>query len=662
MSFDYTLKTAPSAPANFHLDYAGSLNEAQFEAVTAAPGPILVIAGAGSGKTRTLTYRVAYLLESGVPAERILLLTFTNKASKEMLHRVNDLIPHDLTRLWGGTFHHVGHRMLRRNAVEAGLQENFTILDREDAKDLVAASIPAAGIDPKDKRFPKAEVLSEIFGLAVNTDRSIEKVLETQFPYFLEVSDGIRKVGRAYDERKRATNAVDYDDLLRLPLRLLQDNADLCARYQERFQHILVDEYQDTNKIQSDFIDLLGAQHHQIMVVGDDAQSIYSWRGANFANIMKFPDRHPDTRVIRIETNYRSVPGILSLANSSISNNSQQFAKELRAVREGGMKPAMVALGDARQQAMFVAQRALELRDEGIELSDMVVLYRSHFHCMELQMELTRRNIPFAITSGLRFFEQAHIKDVAAYLKYAINPQDELAFKRLALMLPGVGAKTAHRLWEYRSGGTPWDRVKVPDKAVGPWKQWAETHTQLEALINKSGPASQIQVVLDAVYEDYLKTKFANYRNRMEDLRQLLDFSSGFNETTEFLAQLSLMTNLDSDDRAPVPGIRDDEAIKLSSIHQAKGLEWKVVFVIMLCDGLFPSNRSLESTEGEEEERRLFYVAVTRAQDELYLTYPKTRIISGQSDIWQKPSRFLSEFDRELCNVWRIQTDSAWDA
>lgn len=661
MSIDYTLKSsAPVSPSAPSIDYAAELNPSQLEAVTAAPGPILVIAGAGSGKTRTLTYRVAYLVENGIDPENILLLTFTNKASKEMLARVGNVLPHDISRLWGGTFHHVGHRILRRHAEEMGLQRSFSILDREDAKDLISACIPEAGIDVKDKRFPKADVLVEIFSMAVNTEKSVEEIVGAQYDYFEDVVEAIVKTSRLYADRKRQANGVDYDDLLNLPLRLLREHDSIRQYYQRRFLHILVDEYQDTNRIQADFIDLLAADHHQVMVVGDDAQSIYSWRGANFANIMSFPDRHAGARVIRIETNYRSVPEILNLANASIANNTNQFPKELHSSRESGAKPAVIALDDSRQQAMFVAQRALELRDEGVELSEMAVLYRSHFHCMELQMELTRRNIPFQITSGLRFFEQAHIKDVAAYLKVAINPFDEVSFRRIAQSLPGVGGKTAQRLWNERSQGREWESIKVPDKAAKVWKQWAETFRQLQAGGEAMPPAAQIELVLDAVYKDYLKTAYPNYQNRLEDLGQLTNFAGGFNNTSEFLAQLSLMTNMDGGIEGAAAPDRDDEAIKLSTIHQAKGLEWKAVFVIMLCDGLFPSSRSLESTEGEEEERRLFYVAVTRARDELYLTYPRIRMTSNQTDMWQQPSRFLNEFGRDLANVWKIKTEPAW--
>lgn len=658
MSFEYTLKPHASAHAPT-IDYAGLLNAEQYEAVSSAPGPVLVIAGAGSGKTRTLTYRVAYLVEHGVDPERILLLTFTNKASKEMLRRVADLLPHDISRMWGGTFHHVGHKILRRHAREAGLEPSFTILDREDAKDLMGACLLDAGIDPKEKRFPKSEVLVEIFSLAANTGRTLAEVVGRNYEYFSEFVDKIGVVHGLFEQRKRKSNSVDYDDLLTLPVKLLEQNEQLRTYYQERFQHVLVDEYQDTNLVQAAFVDLLVARHHHVMVVGDDAQSIYSWRGANFENIMKFPDRHPGTRIIRIETNYRSTPEILSLANSSISNNTRQFPKELRPVLASGVKPALIALDDSRQQAEFIAQRMLELRDEGVELNEIAVLYRSHFHSMELQMELTRRNIPFQITSGLRFFEQAHIKDVASFLKLALNTGDEVSFKRIAHMLPGVGSSTAHKLWGGVSEGRDWLSLKVPAKGAVLWKQWAETQKQLRELVDKDRPSNLIQMALDAFYEDYLKSKYPNYTNRIEDIRQLQEFSGGFEDCAEFLAQLSLMTNLDAEPAGAPAG--DDEAVKLSSIHQAKGLEWRAVFVIMLCDGLFPSARSVESEDGEEEERRLFYVAVTRAREELYLTHPQIRSGGNYGDTWQKPSRFLIEFPRSLCNVWTIRKENPWE-
>ena len=408
MSHEYVLR--PFSPAiHLQIDYARELNEQQLAAVTAPPGPSLVIAGAGSGKTRTLIYRVAYLLEQGISPDRILLLTFTNKAAKEMMRRVADLLGQELASRWGGTFHSIGNRILRQHAPLLGYQRDFSILDREDAKHLIATCVAESEVDVKATRFPKAEVLGDIFSLALNTHKTIPQVLEEHYNYFSQLASQIAGIGKRYEARKRATNAMDFDDLLALWLKLLQEHPETRELYQRRFQFILVDEYQDTNRLQSDLIDLLAARHHNVMVVGDDAQSIYAWRGANFENILKFPKRYPESKVYKIETNYRSTPEILSVANAAIAANARQFAKQLAPARKPGARPVLVTCNDASEQAAFVAQRVLELREEGMELSKMAVLYRSHFHALELQLELTRRNIPFSITSGIRFFEQAHI-------------------------------------------------------------------------------------------------------------------------------------------------------------------------------------------------------------------------------------------------------------
>lgn len=658
MSFDYTLKSTGGSGAT-HINYRSELNDEQFEAVTAEPGPLLVIAGAGSGKTRTLTYRVAYLVEKGVDPERILLLTFTNKAAKEMLRRVEDILPYDFSRMWGGTFHHVGHRLLRRFGERVGLERTFTILDQEDSKDIIQACISDSDIDGKDKRFPKPEVLQTIFSLAANCRMEIPEILAERYEYFQEMEKPILDMSEKYRERKRRNQGVDYDDLLVLTLELLQSDHEALDFCQGKFQHVLVDEYQDTNKVQADLVDLIADRHHQVMVVGDDAQSIYSWRGANFENIIRFPDRHPGCRVVRIETNYRSTPEILTLANTSIRHNTRQFEKNLHATKASSVKPALIALDDSRRQAQFVAQRVLELRDEGVELHEIAILYRSHYHSMEVQMELTRRNIPFQITSGLRFFEQAHVKDVAAFLKLAVNPQDEVSFKRICLMLPAIGARTAHKLWNEKSSGRPWSDLKVPAKAAPAWKAWAGLQNELQAQAAESRPDALIEQVIGGFYDEYLKAKYANFENRFDDLRQLQHYADEFDNTTDFLAQLSLMTNLDMGTASV--GDHDEESLKLSSIHQAKGLEWRVVFVIMLCDGMFPSSRSIETGEGEEEERRLFYVSVTRAQEELYLLYPQLHSSRGNyGETWKQASRFLSELPQDLCNVWKIRTEPEW--
>jgi DNA helicase II / ATP-dependent DNA helicase PcrA len=680
MAKDYVLQPYRSE-VDLKIDYKEELNQQQWEAVTCPPGAALVIAGAGAGKTRTLTYRVAYLIEHGVEPDRILLLTFTNKAAKEMMLRVASLLGQELTSLWGGTFHSIGNRLLRRHAQAIQYPRDFTIMDREDAKDLMSACIAAEKIDVKATRFPKPDVVADISSQAVNRMIPIEEMIQEQFGYFKHLTPQIEAVQKRYIERKRAGGLMDFDDLLVLWLELLKKDESIRQQYQKRFQYVLVDEYQDTNKLQSSLIDLLGEGHGNVMVVGDDSQSIYSWRGADYTNILEFPKRYAGAKTFKIETNYRSTPEILDLANSAIAANVNQFEKELQAVRDTGSKPIVVSCNDANEQAAFVSQRALELREEGLELDNMAILYRSHFHAMEIQMELTRRNIPFVITSGMRFFEQAHIKDVAAYLKFVVNARDELAFKRLAKMLPGVGAKSADKLWAKFAEQLP-DRAEapsdedggeesvvaqtievakglvgcsglVPKKGQAGWAQFAATIAQLEDASIRSSPSKMIELVVEAGYEDHLKEVYSNFRSRLEDVQQIAQYARQFESPEEFLAQLALETNLDSEDRAP--DTDDDERIRLTSIHQAKGLEFDVVFVVMLCDGLFPSSRSLENPEAEEEERRLFYVATTRAKNELYLSYPLMRFAQGRSgDIMQQPSRFLNELPEKVYESWNL--------
>jgi DNA helicase-2/ATP-dependent DNA helicase PcrA len=660
MSREYTLRRAPVSAAK--IDYAAELNAQQHEAVTAPPGPALVIAGAGSGKTRTLTYRVAYLLENGVQPFNILLLTFTNKAAREMLERVTSLLPNDTSGLWGGTFHSIGNRILRRHAEAAGFAEGFSIMDREDQQDMLDSVIVSCGIDLKEKRFPKGEVVADISSFAVNTGQSIEQVLLAKYPYFLDLQEQIEAVQKKYEARKKSANSVDFDDLLEKPLRLLQRDPAVAEHYQRQFQFILVDEYQDTNKIQADFIDMLAAQNKNVMVVGDDAQSIYSWRGANFQNILDFPKRYPGAKVYKIETNYRSVPEILQVANAAIAGNVRQFEKNLQAVRDDArVKPGLVPLADSNQQALFVTQRILDLREEGVELSEIAVLYRAHYHSMELQMELTRHGVPFAITSGLRFFEQAHVKDVAAFLKFAVNPRDEVAFKRIARLLPGIGARSAEQLWSeteraFANGGVDFKKLlplKVPAKSRKPWEQLAHTLNEIAPDGKPLRPEAMLASVIEAIYDDYARNKFANYENRIEDLKTLRNYAAQYENPAEFLDQLALLSGVETETEL---GTReeDGEMVNLSSVHQAKGLEWKVVFVIWMADGMFPSSRSLESEDAVEEERRLFYVAVTRARDELYLTYPHMRLNAGYGEMYQRPSRFLGEVPKELLEEWQI--------
>jgi len=673
MARHYTLQRHPSEePAR--IDYAAELNPQQLAAVQAPPGPALVIAGAGSGKTRTLTYRVAYLLENGIAPSNILLLTFTNKAAREMLERVEELLPDRTAGLWGGTFHSIGNRILRRHPEAAGLRRGFSIMDREDQGDLLNDVIAGLGIDtkggPKEKRFPKGDVVADILSFAVNTELPVEEVLAEKYPDFVEHQEKIEAVRKEYDKRKHAANTVDFDDLLTRPLRMLEHDDDLAQLYRSQFQFILVDEYQDTNRLQGDFIDVLAREHRNLMVVGDDAQSIYSWRGADFQNILRFPERYAGAQIYKIETNYRSVPEVLEVANAAIAANERQFKKHLRpakAVR--GVKPALVTLDNNNDQARFVTQRIRDLHEHGVALHDIAVLYRAHYHSMELQMELTRQGIPFSITSGLRFFEQAHIKDVAAFMKFAVNPHDEVAFKRMARLLDGVGAKAAEKLWtgisraleSQSSTGTADAPVsflellagqKPPAKAAKDWSQIEYTLDEIAPAGRPVAPSKMLTSVIEAMYDDYMKSQFTNYESRREDLTTLTEFARQFDDPAAFLDQLALMSNVDAE-TAPTPG--EHGAVTLSSIHQAKGLEWRTVFVIWMCEGMFPSGRSLEDANALEEERRLFYVAVTRAEEDLYLTVPMLRFNAGYGDMVQRPSRFLAEIPRACVEEWMVR-------
>ena len=683
MSRQYTLQRAPVS-TSIHVDYAAELNEQQLAAVTAPPGPILVIAGAGSGKTRTLTYRVAYLLENGIDPRNILLLTFTNKAAREMLNRVANLLPVDASGLWGGTFHSVGNRILRRHGTALGYSSGFTIMDREDQKDLINTVVANAGIDPKEIRFPKGDVLAEIFSFVVNTEMTLEALLAEKFPYFLPLLDKIQDVRDRYEKKKKATNSMDFDDLLQKTLLMFQQHERIAEIYRRQFQFILVDEYQDTNKIQADLVDLLARDHRNLMVVGDDAQSIYSWRGANFQNILEFPKRYPDAQVFKIEMNYRSVPEILEVANAAIAANLRQFRKHLSATRESKtLKPALVALNNGSEQAQFVAQRILELRDENVDLNDIAVLYRAHYHALELQLELSRRGIPYQITSGIRFFEQAHIKDVTSFIRFVANPRDEVAFNRMVKLLPSIGNRTAENLWQAWERGLTVARIhdpghqetsestavtdpgyntysfgerllvmNVPVKSKKMWTQLAHTLEEIAPWGKPSPPSEMITSIVEAIYDDYAKVNFANYQLRREDLDQLAAFARQFEDVHEFLSQLALISNVDAE--AASVQATEKEAVNLSSVHQAKGLEFHAVFVIWLSDGMFPSSRSLDTRDALEEERRLFYVAITRARDELYLTYPHMRLSAGYGDVFQRPSRFLQEIPNELLEDWQV--------
>ncbi|HVT02342.1 MAG TPA: ATP-dependent helicase [Thermoanaerobaculia bacterium] len=693
----YQLKPATPTRA-YRVKYDQDVNPQQLDVVMAGDGPLLVIAGAGSGKTRTLTYRVSRLIEDGIDPSDLLLLTFTNKASREMLTRVETLVQTDTRRIWSGTFHSIANRLLRRHADVLGYRSSFSILDSEDAKEMMESAISSSAAKTLEKRFPKGDVLLDIHSYVINTKTPPELYIEENYPHFGAYLPEMREIFGLYAAKKKTANVMDFDDLLTNWKKLLDDFPEVAAALKVRFRHILVDEYQDTNRLQADIVDSMAGRRN-LMVVGDDAQSIYSFRGASFENILTFPIRYPESKIYKLEINYRSTPQILRLANACIAQNRYQFPKELSAVRSDGPDPAVVGVDDVFEQANFVAQRILELRDEGETLGDIAVLYRSHYQSLELQMELSRRNIPYEIRSGVRFFEQAHIKDVLAYLKIISNPRDEISWKRALKLYPKVGEKTASETWTMLStsrdplatflGSTPAVSGRGPAASLASFKK---VLSRISSEAMKKNPSEVIRVVVDDGYRDYARSKFPNSQARLDDLEQLAQYALRYGSVDELLEDVGLTTPMAGEDVAVVGP--EDEKVVLSSVHQAKGLEWRIVFLIWLAEGRFPSARAMRVPggivridrnrpdalallgagdlllpapdgaaaegpieiiiPGEEEERRLFYVAVTRAQQELYLVFPVIARDRAQMDVLMEPSRFVRELPGEVYEKWVI--------
>ncbi len=668
---DFVLGNHPAPDSVPLIDFRAQLNDEQYGAVTAEPGPLLVLAGAGSGKTRTLTYRVAWLLSKGVRAGEILLLTFTNKAAKQMLHRVEELTGIEPKRFWGGTFHSIGHRALRMFGESIGLAKTFTILDAEEAERLLKQVVDSHDKSYfKDKTHPRAGPLFGIISLARNIQLDVEATVEKHFPHYSDIRDRLPAFAKAYEAKKREQKVCDYDDLLEHWLALLRQAPEVAEYFSHRFRHVLVDEYQDTNTLQAQIVDTIGS-HHRIMAVGDDAQCIYSWRGANFENIMTFPDRHPGTAIHRIETNYRSTPEILNLANGVLmaQPKGRHFDKELRAARGHMEKPYVVQAIDDREQAEFIVKRVRALHDdEGTALSNIAVLYRSHFIAVETQIALARAGIPYHITSGVKFFERQHIRDLVALLRFVYNPADGQAWERIAVLLPKVGEKGAQKIHaaaldHARSAQRNFldvldaedVRAKVARDGREEWDKLVVSLRQVAESMQTGSPADAVETAIDGWYGDYLKGAYADYSDRLEELTALVGFAQRFEETQDFLAQI-LLLNSETSDRHVDP---DTDAIKLTTVHQAKGLEYDVVFVIGLADGQFPGRRSIEAGDVEEE-RRLFYVAVTRARNELYLSYPKIASRAGPGGMMLTPSRFLQELSPDLYQQLKIRRVTPW--
>ncbi len=644
----------------YRLDYARELNPAQLEAVRTLWGPVLVIAGAGSGKTRTLVYRVARLVEEGVPPERILLLTFTRKAAREMLRRAALILDEQCERVAGGTFHSLAHIMLRHYGHLVGYSRNFTVLDRGDAEDAINLLRTALGLAEKKRRFPRKETIAAIFSKAINKRLSLEEVVREEYPHFLEELEELAKLFEHYVRYKQEHQLMDYDDLLVNWFRVLKSFPEVRREVGRRFEFIMVDEYQDTNALQAEIVRLMAEEHGNVMVVGDDSQSIYAFRGANFKNILEFPKLFPHTKIIKLEENYRSTQPILDLANAVIEHAREKYTKCLFTRREGGRSPLLYKARDEADQSRFVAERILELREEGVPLREIAVLFRSAYHSFDLELELAKRNLPFVKHGGLKLIETAHIKDVVAHLRLLLNPFDMLAWNRVLLLIEGVGPKTSGKIMDHlRQAPDPLAALAgFPARA-----SYAEGLRQLADLLASLRKEGSPEEKLNQLYRYYepifTRIYYDDYPKRAKDLEQLLAIANKYESLEDFLADLALEPPEAS--VAEVEGLEnEDEKLVLSTVHSAKGLEWHSVFIISLAEGRFPSSYALGREEEIEEERRLFYVAVTRAKENLFLTYPATYYAPAEGRIFSKPSRFLEEV-KEKIEEWRPQDLSFWE-
>jgi len=645
----YTLRrrSEDRSAARYRIDYAGELNPAQLEAATTLDGPILVIAGAGSGKTRTLVYRVARLVESGVNPGQILLLTFTRKAAEEMLRRAAALVGASCEQVSGGTFHSFANVVLRRTARRLGLQPNFTILDRGDSEDVVNLLRSRAGLDKKDRRFPRKGAIVEILSMAVNRAKTVPDVVEDSYAQLYDHVDDLVRIGEQYARYKREQNLVDYDDLLVFLRDLLRDHPDVAQQLSRTYRYVMVDEYQDTNPLQAEIVRGLASAHDNVMAVGDDSQSIYSFRGATFRNIMDFPKLFPGTRIVKLEENYRSTQPILELANAIIDRAAEKHTKILRAVRESrtAAAPLLLQCGDEQAQSRFVTQRILELREEGVSLDEMAVLFRSSFHSFDLELELQRADIPFVKRGGFKFIETAHVKDVLAHLRIVANPQDAVSWHRVLLLLDGVGPKGADDIFAHVAGACDLDqaaeRLAAYPRRASYSKELARLSTVLREVAPDTLPPGEKVARIVGFYTPMLRHVHPeDFPKREKDLEHFVTIASRYRSLASLLSDMALEPPTDSVGDVLAADV-DEGLVTLSTIHSAKGLEWTVVFVIWLVDGRFPSYHNLHDGEEVEEERRLLYVAVTRAKEHLHLSYPIDIYDRSSGMVLGQPSRFI---------------------
>ena len=646
----------------FRIQYRDELNPAQYDAATATEGPVLVVAGAGTGKTRTLVFRVARLVESGVDPANVLLLTFTRKAAAEMLRRASLLLDGRCDRVAGGTFHSFANSTLRRHGRALGLQSNFTILDRGDAEDVINLLRGGLGLDKKEKRFPRKQTINDMYSMAVNKSQPLPRLIEEEYGHLAEHLDDLLELHRRYVAYKAERQLVDYDDLLVKLRDLLVADAPTRQRVSRTYRYIMVDEYQDTNALQAEIVRALAAEHDNVMAVGDDAQSIYSFRGADFRNIMDFPLLFPGARVITLEENYRSTQPILDVTNAIIERARERYTKNLFSAKHEGNAPILVAAENENFQSRFVCQRILELREAGVPLDDMAVLFRSSFHSFDLEVELVRHDIPFVKRGGFKFIETAHIKDVLAHLRIVANPRDAVSWHRVLLLIEGVGPRSSEEIIQWmQAEGEPAARLEAfPRRAFS---------TDLQALAGllrrlrepTRVPAEQVDEVL-RYYEPTLKRVHReDHPKRRKDLEHFATIAARYRELGTLLTDMALEPPTDSvgDVLASDP---EEGLLTLSTIHSAKGLEWQAVFVIWAADGRFPSEYNVHDDEEVEEERRLMYVATTRAKAHLYITYPITIFDRTVGMVMGKPSRFIEGISPDLLRpVTLVEQEPEWN-
>ena len=646
------------------IDFKNELNPEQCAAATSDGGPMLVLAAAGTGKTRTLVHRVAYLIEKGVPAERILLLTFTNRAAREMTERAEKLIGTGVGGMWSGTFHSICAKFLRRYGSFLGYKPGFTIIDEDDQKKLMGQIVKeVAGKGVKD--FVKKEFILKLISDAANREKDFRTLVEVQQSKVALDVEKVVRCGELYAERKRELGAMDFDDLLVNGLRLLREVESVRNALQDHFLHVLVDEYQDTNSLQAQFTDILAAKNRNLMVVGDDFQCIYTWRGAQFENIMEFPNRWEGCRILKLERNYRSMSPILDVANVVMKDVQHQFEKTLRPFRKGaGFQPQLYRMWDAHAQAELILKLVEHLRGQGFLYKDIAILYRSHFSSIDIQLALTRARLPFRITSGVGVFEQLHVKDVLSFLRLLLNPHDELSFFRLVGMLPGVGEASLRKCWvklgRSFDPGSGMDRMSLdsmlPPKAKAGWEGMQKAFAGAPQHLSLGEDGKLIEDFVHYFYGDHLRRQFdeEDAAGRLEDLvelqSQIASYQTGLRG---FLEEVALMTNLDAQNKAALPA----DHMLLSTIHQSKGMEWPVVILPWLVDTIFPSARSVEDGNLDEE-RRLFYVAVTRAKDRLYLSVPRSKKTSDGGMCPAEPSQFVREIPPEMYNEHEVRSVS----